>query len=302
MSQRMKLFILILVINIVMVLVYLIWNHLRKKEKVLSTWMKAAVMLLCPLVGPAFVFLSYLFYKLVMSQNMDLSDVVFGKEKTRAFIRPDEEVEKNMISIEDALEIADKKSLRTFIMNVIRGDYRNSLASLALALNSEDSETAHYAGSVLQDVLSDFRSQVQEKYVRSQVEDEEQAENCISLVEYMLPIIVQKVLTNMEQHAMIARMDEVLEKAWTLDRRKISSVLYEKMCQCLLDIQDYKTCEKWCVRSMEQYPAALSSYTSELKLFFSCGDKEKFFDVMKRLRASDITIDSETLELIRTFM
>lgn len=264
--------------------------------------MKAAVMLLCPLVGPAFVFLSYLFYKLVMSQNMDLSDVVFGKEKTRAFIRPDEEVEKNMISIEDALEIADKKSLRTFIMNVIRGDYRNSLASLALALNSEDSETAHYAASVLQDVLSDFRSQVQEKYVRSQVEDEEQAENCISLVEYMLPIIVQKVLTNMEQHAMIARMDEVLEKAWTLDRRKISSVLYEKMCQCLLDIQDYKTCEKWCVRSMEQYPAALSSYTSELKLFFSCGDKEKFFDVMKRLRASDITIDSETLELIRTFM
>ena len=53
---------------------------------------------------------------------------------------------------------------------------------------------------------------------------------------------------------------------------------------------------------MEQYPAALSSYTSQLKLFFSCGDKEKFFDVMKRLRASDITIDSETLELIRTFM
>ena len=29
----MKLFILILVINIVMVLVYLIWNHLRRKEK-----------------------------------------------------------------------------------------------------------------------------------------------------------------------------------------------------------------------------------------------------------------------------
>ena len=57
------------------------------------------------------------------------------------------------------------------------------------------------------------------------------------------------------------------------------------------------------VSAHEQYPAALSSYTSQLKLFFSCGDKEKFFfDVMKRLRASDITIDSETLELIRTFM
>ena len=86
--------------------------------------MKAAEMLLCPAVGPLFVFLSFWLYKLVMSQNMDLSDVVFGKEKTEAFIWPDEEVERNMISIEDALEITDKKSLRTFIMNVIRGDYR----------------------------------------------------------------------------------------------------------------------------------------------------------------------------------
>ena len=61
-----------------------------------------------------------------------------------------------------------------------------------------------------------------------------------------------------------------------------------------------RTFPEMCIR--DRYPAALSSYTSELKLFFSCGDKEKFFDVMKRLRASDITIDSETLELIRTFM
>ena len=181
-------------------------------------------------------------------------------------------------------------------------DYRNSLSSIALALNSEDSETAHYAASVLQDVLSEFRSNVQEKYARCQVEDENQAENCIRLVEYMGPIIEQKVLTDIEQHSMIARMDEVLEKAWTLDAGKITSVLYKDISWCLLDIQDYKTCEKWCERSMEQYPAALSSYTSQLKLFFSCGDKEKFFDVMKRLRASDITIDSETLELIRTFM
>ena len=302
MSQRMKLFILILVINIVMVLVYLIWNHLRKKEKVLSTWMKAAVMLLCPLVGPAFVFLSYLFYKLVMSQNMDLSDVVFGKEKTRAFIRPDEEVEKNMISIEDALEIADKKSLRTFIMNVIRGDYRNSLASLALALNSEDSETSHYAASILQDVLNDFRSGVQEKYLLCQEKNEQQTENCIRLAEYMNPILEQKVLTDLEQHSMAEKMKDVLETAWQLDKGKISSTVYEEICLRLLETKAYTACEVWCDRAMEQYPRVLSSYTCKLKLYFSCGEKEKFFRVMKELRELDITIDNETLELIRTFM
>ena len=69
-----------------MVLVYLIWNHHEKKRKgfeyldegcryaSLSGWW-----------GRLFVFLSFWLYKLVMSQNMDLSDVVFGKEKTQGF-------------------------------------------------------------------------------------------------------------------------------------------------------------------------------------------------------------------------
>ena len=53
------------------------------------------------------------------------------------------------------------------------------------------------------------------------MEDENQAENCIGS-----DAPDHRGKTNMEQHAMIARMDEVLEKAWTLDRRKISSVAY----------------------------------------------------------------------------
>ena len=41
MSRRMKFFIFLLVINFIVVVIYVIWNHLRGKEKNLSTWMKA---------------------------------------------------------------------------------------------------------------------------------------------------------------------------------------------------------------------------------------------------------------------
>lgn len=128
--------------------------------------------------------------------------------------------ERNMVSLEEALEVTDKKSLRTLMLNVIRGDYQNSLASINLALNSEDSETAHYAASILQDVLNDFRSKVQEKYLLCQEENEEQVENCVKLVEYMNPILEQQVLTGLEQRSMTQKMQEVLEKAWTLDKIK----------------------------------------------------------------------------------
>ena len=302
MSGRMRLFIILLVLNLLVVVVYLIWNHLRRKEKSLSTWMKAGMMMLCPVVGPTFVFVAFWTSRLFMLMSMDLSDVVFSKERVETFIRPDEETEKNMVSLEEALEVTDKKSLRSFILNVIRGDYKNSLSSIALALNSEDTETAHYAASILQDVLSDFRVGVQEKY-RTLDEDEEHiAENCVNLLEYMNPVVEQKVLTDLEQRSMAERMDEVLQKAWTADRQKISSSVYEKVCQRLLETEDYENCRKWCARVREQYPDALSSYTCQLKLFFSCGDRENFFRIMQELKESDITIDNETLELIRIFM
>ena len=264
--------------------------------------MKAVMMLLCPVTGPAFVFLSFLLFKLFSSQGMDLSDVVFSKDRKENFHRPDEEMERNMVSLEEALEVTDKKSLRTLMLNVIRGDYRNSLAAINLALNSEDSETAHYAASVLQDVLNDFRSKVQTDYLLCQEENEQQVGNCIKLVEYMNPILEQQVLTNLEQRSMAERMQEVLQKAWELDKIKISSTVYEKVCQRLLEVKDYEKCTLWCDRAMEQYPGVLSSYTCQMKLYFSCGKKEKFFQVMQELRDSDIAIDNETLELIRTFM
>ena len=302
MSQRMRLFILILIVNLCIVLIYLIWNHIRRKEKPGSVWIKAVMMLLCPGIGPAFILLAFFLYKIFSFGGVDLSDVVFSKDRTEKFVHPDEDMEKNMVSLEEALEVTDKKSLRTLMLNVIRGDYRKSLASITLALNSEDSETSHYAASILQDVLNDFRSEVQEKYLQCQEKNEQQEENCIRLAEYMNSILEQKVLTDLEQHSMTEKMKEVLETAWQLNKGKISSTTYEEICLRLLDIKDYADCDTWCERAMEQYPRVLSSYTCKLKLYFSCGEKEKFFRVMKDLRELDITIDNETLELIRTFM
>ena len=92
MSQRMRYFILLMLINLVVVVIYLIFENLRRKEKYASIWMKAGMMLLCPVVGPLFLSGSFLLYKLFASQGMDLSDVVFSKERTDTLQRPDEDI------------------------------------------------------------------------------------------------------------------------------------------------------------------------------------------------------------------
>lgn len=311
MNRRMILFLIILILNLIVVVLYLIYCHIKERRFSPGIWMKAAVMVLCPVIGPAFFLLSWLFFRLFMGQAMDLEDVIFNKERNEIFLRPDEEVERNLVSVEEALAVTDKKNLRQLIMNVLRRDYRQSLSSIALALNSEDSETSHYSASVLQDVLNDFRVTVERQYQECmrQIEDVEDTEaveicvhNCMELMQYMNPILEQNVFTNIEQRSMVKKMNDVCERAWNLGREKISSACFEMISLRLLELKEYTLCEIWCDRAMSQYPGTLASYTCQLKLYFSSGQREKFFYTMDLLKQSDTMIDNETLELIRTFM
>ena len=157
------LLIIILVCNTLVALIYLVWNLLRKKVKNRSCVFRTIVMILCPIVGPCFFLFSYLLFRIFFSSPVDLADVIFSKDRVSTFVHA-EESERNLVPLEEAIEITDTENLRTLMMNVVRGDIQKSLAAISLALNSSDTETAHYAASVLQDALNDFRMNVQKQY------------------------------------------------------------------------------------------------------------------------------------------
>ena len=120
-------------------------------------------MVLCPVIGPLFFFMGQLFYLLVFWRDVDLADVIFSKERVRTRMKADEERERDIIPLEEAILVNEKKDLRMVMMNVIKEDIRNSLASITLALDSEDSEASHYAAAVLSDELNKFRLYVHRK-------------------------------------------------------------------------------------------------------------------------------------------
>ncbi len=296
-----KEFIQLLVINTVIVIVYCIVNLFLKKEKRAGFVFKSVVMLLCPLIGPVLFFFGYLMYKGFFAEIADLSDVVFSKDRVETHMKADEEQERNMVSLEEALAITDKGSLRNLMLNVVRGDVKNSLASISMALDSEDSETAHYAASVLQDELNNFRNEVQKTFLYVQEEHEDRIMMASKLLDDMDSVLRQKVFTEVEQASFVEIMEKTLQIMYDLDKEKISGLQYEAVCIRLLELKKYGECEVWAERLMEQYPDYLSAYTCKLKLYFSMGEKEKFFEVMNQLKASSIVIDNETLEMIRVF-
>lgn len=297
----MKLLWTVFILNSCIAVIYGIWRMRKRDNDKLETAAKILVILLCPIAGALFLLAGYVIYRYVFKREVDLEDVVFRKERVKTFLRADEDRGRTMVPMEEALVITDKTNLRNLMLNVVRADTRNSLASIAKALDSEDSETSHYAASVLQDELNGFRAMVQNVYNEILEEKEDQLVHVRLLIEYMNPVLSQRVFTDMEQKDMVLRMASVCQILYDKEPDKMSGEYFEDIALRLLEIKEYDRCRIWCERAVKYFPKRLSTYTCQLKLYFSCGDRESFFRVLRELKQSDVVIDNETLELIRVF-
>lgn len=259
------------------------------------------VMLLCPVTGPLFFLGSHLLFLLFFRREVDLEDVVFSKERIRQHLKADEERERDIVPVEEALAVSDQKYLRGLMLKVLRGDIQESLEAITLALDSEDSETSHYAASVLQDELNEFRTYVQKLYVEMQHEEEDETDCEEMLIGYMDAVLKQKVFTGVEQSQFVEMMDEAAQELYRKDIAKMTPAYYEAVILRSLELKLFEQAGVWCQRLEEAYPDQLTAYSCRMKLYYTEGKRKQFFEVLDQIKKSEIVIDSETLEFIRIF-
>ena len=316
MTRAEWMFVVMWVLNLIVSILYYLWGILfyvpareeQDKDEAEAlhdnrrTYLiRVIIMILCPLVGPLFFLAGHLVYITVFRQEVDLEDVIFSKERVKTHLKADEERERNMVPLEEALAVSDRKNLRMLMLNVIRGDLHESLESITLALDSEDSETSHYAASVLRDELNDFRVSVQNMYTEMKEEKPEETEYERLLIDYMEKILCQKIFTSIEQAKFVHMLAEAGQSLYDKNPAELTAKRYEGICLCLLDLKEFEETEVWCDRLAVQHPGELETFTCRLKLYFMENEKDRFFQVLDELKKSDVVIDSETLELIRVF-
>ena len=264
--------------------------------------MHAVVMLICPVVGIFYFLIAFLKYHFVNLGERDLSDVEFSKRRHAARVKADEERERNIVSVEESILVSVQEQKRKNMLNVLLGETEESLSAIALALDSDDSEVAHYAASFLQSRMDMFRenvSRVQKEIDESDVADEKCQEQIVDLIRYMNQVLKQKVFTQVEQEDYVEQMDLLCEKLFQTAGDRMIPACYEWILERLMEQKRYERAELWGNRVCEQYPDQLPSYTLRLKLYFETNQKEKFFEVLDQLRASSVVVDNQTLELIR---
>ncbi len=305
-------FLLLILINFLAAVIYLLWNAVfwvtfqegKGTEDVgenrRSYFLRFIVMLLCPVVAPLFFLFSYLIYRLPVWTELNLWDVVFSKERVRIQLKADEERERNVVPLEEAITVNEKTNLRMVMMNVLKGDIQSSLSTVSLALKINDTETSHYAASVLSDVLNEFRSNVQKMYVEMQKEPvcPEVAE---AMIDYMNQILEQRVFTEIEQRHYIQMLGEAAELLYDYGEDRLTAKRCEGICMRFLEEREFEGAKKWCQRLSELHADELAAYTCKLKLYFTMKNREAFLEALESLKKSDVVIDYETLELIRLF-
>lgn len=260
-----------------------------------------ALILLCiPVVVFLFILLSKLFRLVFFHKQVDLEDVIFSKVRIKQIDKSNIEQERNFVSVQEAVAVSNYSNQRELMMNILRKDMKQSLGSISYALNSDDTETSHYAAAALRDELGDFRSGVQKLY-NDIKRGEAAAESCSELIETIYGMISQKVFMPTEQKQYTKMLDEVMRIMLNQQPDSFKPEYYESIVGCMLEIGENERAGEWCGLAEKNLPGKLTPYKCYLRYYYDTDNGEKFIQTIDELKKTDVVIDSETLEIFRMF-
>ena len=286
----------ILTINTMIAAGYLIYGlaFRVKKEKDEKDPVRYVIlslfMLLCPVIGPAFLGFGNLFYHLFFDTSIDLAAITFSKKRVDVVERPDESDEINLIPMEEAIMINDKENLRNLLLTVLRGDVKKSINAVTKALNSSDSEASHYAASAIMDIMNEFQKTLQKFYAQMDAEPDD-TEVMVLYINYLSEMLGAGFLSELEEKTYIYSLQKVCERLFHADQTQLKPMHYTALISLLTKINDLQSSELWIQRFTTNYPDHIEMYRCALHHYFSIKDKIHFFEYMDRLKHSNIPID-----------
>lgn len=291
----------VLVCNLIIALLYLIYKW-RKKD-LESGIIMSAFMIFCPVVGPAYLFFSWLVYEIYFKRSkshISIEELSFSKDKLEGSFKPDVREALNKVPLEEALIVSDKKSTKKLLFDMLREDNKASLQSILKAVEHKDSEVSHYAAAAISDSINEFK--IREKQLREKYnEDMKNSELCNEYMEYIYNYLSQKILSIAEQRFYSGLFEEFVLKMEEYLPSEVSGEVYNKLVSLLLDLGENEKAKVWAQKAMTDFENELGSYKAALRFYYNNNDRNKFLLLLQKLKKSDVLLDHDMLEMIRFF-
>lgn len=300
MSKEIILVLVLIALNMIIGFLVFLYGMMQKKEVRTTYLMLSWFILFVPILGVIYLIIGSVITFLKRKKYVDMSEVSFSQDRDQIILPPDEESELNYVPIEDAIAVSDTTSLRRLVLDTLRNSSLKSISYLSACMNSKDSETSHYAASIIMDILSECRSNAQQMLEQMQKNPEDVEISLITL-EYIYDILSSDLMNDIEQKTYIYLFDMVGENLFTNNLWYMTETHYLWLTDMLLSIKDYNLAQKWVKRGSKYRPNLLDTYKAILHLYFEQRNVDSFFSTLEELKKSDIVVDDEVLNLFRIY-
>ncbi len=291
---------LICIINLLMVLIVFTLAFIQRKYRRSTMLQLAWFIFIVPVMGALYILIGIFISFLNRKKTVDMSDISFSQDREKMILPPDQETEMNYVPIQDAMAVTDTANLRRLLLDTLRNNARKTVASIAVAMNSRDTETSHYAASAILDALSEFRSTAQAMLENMKKIPEDVEMNLLTF-DYLVEILSLNIMTSVEQEAYIYTLDQVTENLFKYNLWYMTASHYLLITDLFIAIKDYNMADKWVVRACQYRPGKLDTYKAKLHLLYDQHNNSAFFECLKELKDSDILVDDEVINLFRLY-
>lgn len=260
-------------------------------------------MLLClglPIVG--FILLLMVDTNAMKKERRNFSGIFrhSARERDLQLLRPvNHEEERNRVPMMEKLSLDSYELRRQSMMETLSdGDAMDYLEVLRMAMENDDSETSHYASSIMMMLQSRVQSSVQQKLraLEQHPKDEKAALVC---EEELYKLLSSSLLDDQSLRRYEAAYTK-LSDALLSSENPEECVFSHRAAWCLRQA-DYATASRVLDRYLKQYPESEEAVYDQLCLYIGAHDIEGLQSFRLTLGARPVKLTSRTLKLLRVF-
>jgi hypothetical protein len=289
----------LIICNVLLSVLVLVWDLLRGKGA--YSLVHFCIMLFCPVVGPLY-FLGEFIFALVFTKQKELAyrDISFDSTRHDKKIKGVFLEEVDILPLDEAFSISNKKDRRRALLTTIKRDFEANIPSVRRGINNDDSETSHYAASLILTLNTRYLNLLQKARL-----EHERTENQPQAARHYLDVLSEYLRSNIidevDSEKYVKIFVDTLSWLFANYADVVAQEDYVFVISLLIDYKQYEKAAMWIARGLRAFPESDMIHYLQMKMFYAMRDKVRFLTALNNIMSSNINISNKTLQLIRFF-
>ena len=294
-------FFIIIILNAVAACLVLIWQLNANDTKLAISYF--IVILACPIVGGLYYLGAYLLLRTSFrNSELTYADISFDSSRHEKKQKGNFLEEVDILPLEEAFVVSEKHDRRKALLSVLKKDITKNISSILLALNNDDSETSHYAASVILSTSTDFLNDLTKlKYAYEHESNEDNPDPACAYLAGLNVYMQSNIMDTIDKAKYIHIYNDVLSWLYINFKELITVEDFVNVITLLVEIAEYENARGWAMRARHRFPEEDSILFAILRLHYQSGAKEDMLALIKEIMNSNINISNDMLQIIRFF-